>query len=133
MRGTRGEEGDEDICEIPGDSSCIPRSRVFTCVDSLQLQHRPVRGSGPLNITLHPFLNPDIFTVTRHNALFNRIVSVGVFNCAITSTNASSMEVPGRVGEGLGGLRQVSVAGESCRVRGGVRVEPRGGVRGVSV
>lgn len=48
-------------------------------------------------------------------------------------TNASSMEVPGRVGVGLGGLRQVSVAGESCRVRGGVRVEPRGGVRGVSV
>lgn len=65
--------------------------------------------------------------------MFNRIVSVGVFNCVITSTNASSMEVPGRVGEGLGELRQVSVAGESCGVRGGVRVEPRGGVRGVSV
>lgn len=36
-------------------------------------------------------------------------------------------------GEGLGGLRQVTVDGESCRVRGAVREEPRVGEREVSV
>lgn len=33
---------------------------MFSHVASLQLQHRPVREGGPLNIILPPILNPDI-------------------------------------------------------------------------